>query len=156
MKHEAANLQVIDALDHIRSHPEMYTPNGVPNPAIIAHENAGDAIVLGATDVRVFQFDRWWIVSANLDWLTASCRCSASPRETFDRVLGFPELAVNSMRHEVLATAYAECVVSLSKSDRFVVSGNIADDHPIWSHMFDTNAERAVALRMSDDVPCRS
>ncbi|MCC9603768.1 hypothetical protein LOC67_24725 [Stieleria sp. JC731] len=156
MKFTAADLHVIDALDHIRSHPEMYTQNGFPNPAIIAHEIAGDAIVLGATDVRVFQFDGWWIVSANLDWLTAPCRCSASPRETFDRVLGFPKLSVNSMRHEVLATAYAEYVVSLSKFDRFVVSGNVADDHPIWSHMLDAIAERSVALRMPDDVPRRS
>lgn len=156
MKYTAAELQIVDALDHIRSHPEMYTPHGVPNPAIITHEIAGDALVLGATCVRVFQFDEWWIVSANVDWLTAACRCPAAPRETFERMLGFPEMSVNAMRHEVLATAYAKCVVSRSKSDRFVVSGNVADDHSVWSHMLDEDAERAVAMRMTKDVSTAS
>lgn len=156
MKYTVADLQTLDALDYIRSHPEMFTPNGFPTPAIIAHEIAGDAIILGATCVRVFRYDNWWIVSANLDWLCSPCRCPASPRDAFDRVLGFPELSVNAIRHEVLATAYAECVVSLSKSDRFVVCGNVAENHPIWSRMLDETEERGVALRMVDAAPCGS
>ena len=90
MKYTAADLKTIDALDYIRSHPEMFTPSGFPSPAIIAHEIAGDAIVLGATCVKVFRYDDWWIVSANVDCClyrvdvphlhaTHSIRCLVSP-----------------------------------------------------------------------------
>ena len=36
MNYIAADLKTIDALDYIRSHPEMFTPSGFPSPAISA------------------------------------------------------------------------------------------------------------------------
>ena len=108
MKYSADDLQKLDAMEHIRSNPEMYTGNVTPNPATIAQ----DAITLGAADTRVFRLDDWWIIAADTDWLNASCKHSASPVEAFNRVLAFPEYGVNSIRHEILATAFATTVIS--------------------------------------------
>ena len=52
------------------------------------------------------------------------------------------------MRHEILATAFATSVVSLSPTDRFVVSGDVSDDDLVWGQMAAENVMRAVALRM--------
>jgi hypothetical protein len=148
MKYTADDLQRIDPLEHMRANPEMYTGCAAPNPAAIAGDIALDSLVLGAIDTRVFRFNDWWIISADVDWLNAVCQCSASPIETFNRVLAFPESAVNSTRHEILATAFAHCVVSLSRTDRFVVSGVVADDDPVWGYMQGENVMRSVAFRM--------
>ena len=149
MKFTAADLASIDPLEYVRAHPECFVPNGIPNPAVIANQIAGDALVLGATDVRVFSFGDWWIVSADADWLSIPCKCPASPLDAFSRVLGFPECQANEMRHEILANAYAECVVSVSTTDRFVVSGEVADDHQIWLERIKGGSARSVAFRMS-------
>ncbi len=150
MNYTHSDLEIADALEFIRKRPEMFTANGVPTPAFIAHGIAGDAIVLGATSVRVFSHCDWWVVSADIDWLVSPCRCPAPPREAFFRMLAFPELAVNSIRHEILANAYASSVVSISKSDRFIVKGDIAKHDEIWLHMLHENEERSVALRMEE------
>ena len=149
MKYTAADLQPLDPIAHIRANPKMYTGHDVPSPMFIAHFISLDALTLGASDVRITRFDDWWIVCADLDWLNAPCQCSASPRASFNRLLGFPELAANSMRHEILATAFAQCVVSLSTTDRFVVCGDVHDDDSVWERMLATNAMRSVALRMN-------
>ncbi|MBB3210722.1 hypothetical protein FHS27_006570 [Rhodopirellula rubra] len=126
----------------------MYTGLATPTAAVIAGAIANDAIVLGASDTRAFRFDDWWIISADSDWLNAPCKCFAPPTEAFRRVLAFPEIGVNSMRHEILATAFATSVVSLSPTDRIVVSGDVPDDDPVWGQMTASNVMRAVALRM--------
>ena len=147
-KYTSDDLQIIDDLDFIRTHPEMNLSRTVPDPAMIASDIALDAITLGATDVRIFKFQDWWIVNADKDWLNAPCRRSVSPTEAFQTYLPFPELGVNTIHHEILATAFAQAVVSLSATDRFVVQGNIVDDDPVWQKMQCENVSRSVALRM--------
>lgn len=149
LKYKADELQKLDPLEHIRSNPEMYTGQAIPNPAMIAATIAQDAMVLGACDTRVFLFNQWWIIAADIDWLSAPCKHSASPIDTFNRVLAFPECGANSMRHEILATAFASCVISLSRTDRFIVSGDVAEDDPVWTQMLADGVSRSVAFRMA-------
>lgn len=143
------DLTPIDPIEHVRSNPEMYMGRSDPDPAAIADTIAQGSLVLGASETKVTRFGRWWIISADVDWLSVPCSCTASPIETFNRLLAFPELAVNSFRHETLATAFAQCVVSLSHTDRFVVSGDITEDNAVWNEMYLQNMMRSVAFRMA-------
>lgn len=149
MSYSADDLQQIDPVEYVRANPEMFSSTGVPNPATIANDIALDALVLGARNVRVFRFSDWWVVCADVDWLRIPCQCSAPPRETFTRLLGFPELAVNSHRHEIVATAYAHAVVSHSTTDSFVVSGDVPRDDKVWERIKSVDIIRAIAFRMS-------
>lgn len=150
MKYTEDVLQSLgDPVEYVRANPDRFIAGGVPNLAAIAGDIALDALVLGATDVRTVRFGEWWIVCSNIDWLSVPCRCPAAPRDAFNRVLAFPELADNSCRHEILATAYAESVVSASGGDRFVVSGDVAVEDPIWAQLDGASVKRSVALRGS-------
>lgn len=151
MKYTADDLQPIgDPVAYVRDNPERFLAGGVANLATIATDIAMDALVLGARDTRVFWSDQWWIIQSDFDWLHAACRCPpSSPQGAFTRLLGFPELAANSFRHEILATAFADCVASCSPNDRFIVVGNIPDTDTVWDRMLTQNVLRAVALRAS-------
>lgn len=148
MKQTADDLQKLDALQYVRDNPNMFLPYGKSAAWAIANGLSGDALVLGAIDVRVFRYDQWWIVAADKDWLDVPCSCPAGPQDAFSRLLGFPEAGVNSHRHEIIATAYANSVISISSADRFVVSGNVADCDAVWGQLLTGNMQRAVAFRM--------
>ncbi|MEZ6123054.1 MAG: hypothetical protein R3C49_07755 [Planctomycetaceae bacterium] len=145
------DIQPLDAMTYVREHPERFLPGGVPSGWAIVSGIAEDALVLGATDVRMMKEEGWWILFSNVDWLNVPCRCPSSPTEAFHRLLGFPELAVNSHRHEILAAAFAKAVVTVSRTDRFVVTGDVFEEHQIWRRLDEVTAARAVAFLMEAD-----
>src|SRR2546423_2717418 len=103
-------MRTIDPLDHIRGNREMYLPGGRCEPAYLATRVADDALTLGASRVELLHHQDWWIIAANADWMALPKSCGV--RELFDRVVPFPESGVNSMRSEVLLSAFADEVLT--------------------------------------------
>lgn len=135
-------------MSHIRENPEFYTASGSPSGVEIATNIGSDALILGANSVLTTRYHDWWIVGADLDWLRSPCKCNATPIEFFQRLIGFPELAVNSHRHEVVATAFADVVVSASGADRIIAKGEVSADDKVWNAMLASGMIRSVAFRL--------
>src|SRR5690348_11695923 len=115
-------MRTIDPLEHIRANREMYLPGGRCDPAYLATRVAEDALTSGAKRVEILHWQDWWVVAADSDWM-ARC-CSGDVRELFDRVVPFPESGVNSMRSEVLLSAFADEVVTGGPGEGAVIKGN--------------------------------
>lgn len=133
-----------DSVEFIRSRPDMFL-RGEFNPSDMAGRLAGDALILGALHVTITRGDMWHIISADNDWLSA--HPPVEPREAFFQIVRFPEAGDNSMRGEVLLTAFASKVISASPHDRFVVKGSIEMDDAIWSKMCLSGMARSIAFQ---------
>lgn len=143
-----SGLKTVDSLEHVKANPKMYSGKAKLDGATIAELILGDARVLGASDARVIRIGDWWVVAAGKDWLNAPCQYSVTPTDAFGRVVAFPESGINSVRHEILTAAFAKSVISISTSDRFVVSGQVEDADPIWAQLQTDGTIRAIAFRM--------
>ena len=137
-----------DPVESIRSHPDMYLRGGF-NASSMAGRLAGDALMLGALHVTITRSDMWHIISADNDWLSA--HPPVEPRETFFQIVRFPEAGVNSMRGEILLTAFASKVISASSHNRFVVKGSVEMNDAIWSKMCLSGTARSIAFQGEDD-----
>jgi hypothetical protein len=111
---------IIDPIEHIRRRKEMYVPGGHPDPIYPASRLAGDALLLGATRVEMGRSDEWWWVAADFDWISSS---GVSDQEIFSRVVPLPEAGANSMRGEVLLTAFASAVVTVVGNTPRILAG---------------------------------
>lgn len=140
-------MRTIDPLDHIRSNREMYLPGGRCDPAYLATRVADDALTLGASRVELLRHRDWWVIAANSDWMARGPSCDV--RELFGRVVPFPESGVNSMRAEVLLSAFADDVVTSGKDDGEVIKGNVSARDEIWSLVKGSDRARAVAFRVA-------
>jgi hypothetical protein len=103
-------MRTLDAIDHIRSNPEMYLPGGKPDASALAKRLAGDALLLGATVVGYGSSNGWWFVAADKDWLRNS---AAGTEDAFTRIIPFPEAGPNAVRTEVLLYAFAKEIVAI-------------------------------------------
>jgi len=139
-------VRTIDPVEHIRSHPDLYLPGGRADPALLASRLAGDALMLGAERVEVSHDGCWWWVAADRDWMGTNAAVTA--REAFERIVPFPEAGVNSMRSEVLLTAFAERVVTVAVGARECIKGNVADADQIWRVLPTAEWARLVAFRL--------
>jgi len=137
-----------DAVAVVRRRPSMYLKAGV-TAVNLAEALAHDARLLGARQVTVERHDDWTIVGADIDWLRerGAHPHDLAPADLFRRIVPFPEDGANSMRHEVLATAFATEVASSTPSDRLVVNGNISDDDRIWVLLRRGGYERSIGFR---------
>ena len=138
-----------DPIELIRSRPAMFLRGGF-HAATMAGQLAGDALLTGAGQVIITRFDAWHIVSADMDWLSAQPSCSLSPQQAFFHIVVFPEAGPNSMRSEVLLTAFASKVISASLRDRFVVAGDVPAEDEVWSQLCLANTARSIAFQSHD------
>ena len=72
----------------------------------------------------------WWIISSNVDWL-ATCPDYA-PEELFFNIVALPEAGPNSMRAEILLTAFAQQVVTVSADHQSIIKGDVSQADDIW------------------------
>ena len=107
----------------------MYLPDlsGMDVSIYLAQRLSSDAMVLGATEVDVVRAGEWWTVASDTDWLAKPCECALD--KLFHQVIPFPEAGPNSMRSEILLTAFARDVVTINSSEEVkVIVGNLAAD----------------------------
>lgn len=139
-------MRTIDPVEHIRANPDLYLPGGRADPAHLASRLAGDALMLGAGRVEVSHDGCWWWVAADRDWMDANPSISA--HDAFERIVPFPEAGVNSMRSEVLLTAFAERVVTVAEDGRECIKGDVTDADPVWRVLPSAGWARVVAFRL--------
>jgi hypothetical protein len=112
-------LKTINAIDHIRTHREMYFPDGKVSPRTLARRLVDDALILGATRCGCLNRDDWWLVWADKDWLDVSP--DGGLLALFSKIVPLPEAGVNAMRSEILLTAFADDVLVSEGHDLTVV-----------------------------------
>jgi hypothetical protein len=139
-------MRTINPVEHIRGHPDLYLPGGRADATLLASRLAGDALLLGAGRVELSHDGCWWWVAADRDWMGVNP--SVPVREAFIRVIPFPEAGVNSMRSEILLTAFAEQVVTAADGARECIKGNVADADPAWRVLPSSCWARLVAFRL--------
>jgi hypothetical protein len=116
-------MQTVDPINHIRSNRAMYIPGAGDPSSYLAQRLLSDAMLLGASHVNVHRDGDWYTVAADKDWLANSG--AQDVRELFSRVVPFPQAGVNSMRAEVLLSAFARDVITSDESTATPIQGNV-------------------------------
>jgi hypothetical protein len=138
-----ADLRVLDdPLDWIRARPGMFFTQGVFSPEAAASEIVGEALVCQVTEVTVTRLADWWIISGAQDWLP-----SGAAETPFRRIVPFPEAGANSMRAEVLLTAFCRDVVTQAPAGRVTISGRLDGALAPYLERTRQTAGRTVAFR---------
>ena len=101
-----------DAIDYVRQRPERFFRGGSPEPVELVTHIVGEVLILGGSETCTMRSGDWWMISSNVDWL-ATCPDYA-PEELFSHIVAFPQAGPNSMRAEILLTAFAQQVVTVS------------------------------------------
>ena len=113
-------LKAINAIQHIRDHPRMYLPDGKVSGEYLLSQLVLDALFLGVRDIRVQHINEWWLIGSSADSFPED---SGEQLITlFTQVVPFPEAGVNSMRTEVLLTAFAQDVIIRNGVNRTVIA----------------------------------
>ena len=117
------------ALNHLRSHPEIYFgPLGFSH-ADLATKIALDALVLRSTSIGIHHVCDWWLVHSDQDWLEAKMPTNEI-RNSFFRLIAFSELKMNFTMSHTLSTAFcADVATFCAASVHFeVISGNLSSE----------------------------
>ncbi|GIL29087.1 hypothetical protein [Actinocatenispora comari] len=107
----------LNGVEFVKRHPEGFFRAGHFNPLELAMMILMDAVILGATKVRLSIDDDWYICCADVDWLQ-------SIPESFDRLLAFPEAGQSSFHAEFLAKVFCESVYTLTRESEKIVKGS--------------------------------
>lgn len=98
---------MVDALQWVRSRPEMFFPLGRPTPVHLLAYLMADVLVLGGGSCTIRQQGGFWLIGSEVDWLRGA---PCSEVEVFSRVVPAPQHGEHSMRGEVLVSAFAGSV----------------------------------------------
>ncbi len=90
----------------IRARPAMYAP-GSGSPIGLAYLLGADALAFGARSVRTDVVSGWYLVSADIDWLSHPYQPDLAPSDLFGRMVHSVALGPNSIRGEVVVAALA-------------------------------------------------
>jgi hypothetical protein len=142
-------MRTIDPISHIRSNPAMYLPQlpgGVDLSSYLAERLVSDAMTLGATHVDVCRNDDWWTVASDKDWLAGQGESDVAA--LFAGVVPFPKAGVNSMRAEVLLTAFARDILTSDEQSAQLIKGDFPSNWLAWKLPSPTPWVRIVRFRM--------
>ena len=119
-----------EAIDYVRQRPERFFRAGSPAPVELVTHIVGEVLLLGGSETYTMRNGDWWIISSNVDWL-ATCPDYA-PEELFFNIVALPEAGPNSMRAEILLTAFAQQVVTVSADHQSIIKGDVSQADDIW------------------------
>lgn len=111
------SIKVVDPLRFVRDHPGRFFKSGAYSAEALVAELVEEALLLGVRDLKVDRVDEWMLISAGDDWL------ANFSRDPFVEIISFKEGGVNSMLSEILATAFASNVVTITAGGTRVVKG---------------------------------
>ena len=135
-----------EAIDYVRQRPERFFRAGSPEPVELVTHIVGEVLLLGGSETYTMRNGDWWIISSNVDWL-ATCPDYA-PEELFFNIVALPEAGPKSlMRAEILLTAFAQQVVTVSADHQSIIKGDVSQADDIWRLMASRpNWKRTVAF----------
>jgi hypothetical protein len=120
--------------EFVRANPQPFIGPGVqPDLRSLAAGLAEDALMLGISSVTIEQFQEWFVVAAEHDWLTRNTDLSLV--ECFHRIQRFPEHRENSNRTPVVVTAFAANVLVLGSEGPTVIQGCTGDLTALRVHL---------------------
>jgi len=124
-------MQVVeDAVGYVRKRPERFFSMGVPEPLALVTHIVSETFILGASETCAVHRGHWWIIRSDVDWLKT--HPDYTPEELFLRIVALPQAGPNSMRAEILLTAFAQKVITVETHGRSIIKGDIAQTDDIW------------------------
>ncbi|HSX83115.1 MAG TPA: hypothetical protein VLQ80_31725 [Candidatus Saccharimonadia bacterium] len=137
-----------DAIDYVRQRPERFFRGGSPEPVELVTHIVGEVLILGGSETCTMRSGDWWMISSNVYWLK-TCPDYA-PEELFFHIVAFPEAGPHSMRAEILLTAFAQQVVTVSANHQSIIKGDVSQANDIWRLLASRpDWKRTVAFRFA-------
>jgi hypothetical protein len=139
-------LGIIEPINFIKNNPERFLRQN--NLGLELSTNlVGDALLLVDKPVTALKQSEWWIVFCESDWILK--KSDYTIEEMFSRIIPFPEAGQNSMRSEVLLTAFANDVVTTLDNEITVIKGGLdTRDEKVFNSQSNNLAKRIVAFRL--------
>ena len=133
------DLQPIDVREHIRRNQQLYFRGGVYHPIEAATLIAEEALLSGASDVRIVTSAGWVTIIANSDWL------ERADNVAFEQLLPFEPGGPNGFMSEILPAVFSRSLATSTSLGSRIVKGNslgpLSISLPGW--------ERAVAFELA-------
>jgi hypothetical protein len=140
-------MKTLDPIAQIQANPQMYLRGGQVDAVDLARQLAGDAIYLGAKRVQIMEVNDWLLVAADVDWMNKNAQTGVN--DLFNRIIPFPQAGVNSMRSEVLVSAFADDVFTADANGHEIVKGQAPKDTEVYRAAKEENWARVVAFRIA-------
>jgi hypothetical protein len=140
-------MKILDnSIDFIKNHPERFLRQN--NLGLELSTNiVSDALLLVDEPISAQKQDEWWIVSCERDWIANQSNLIVE--EIFSRIIPFPEAGQNSMRSEVLLTAFAKDVITILGKEISVIKGDFTiRDKQLFDSLNGNPKRRVVAFRL--------
>lgn len=140
------DLTVLDPIDFIKNNPDRFLRHN--NLGLELTTNiVGDALLLVNEPITALNQSKWWIVSCESDWLMNTSDYTVE--EIFSRIIPLPEAGQNSMRSEILLTAFANDVVTILGKEITVIKGSLDTQNKQLFDLKNNNlTKRIVAFRL--------
>jgi hypothetical protein len=135
-------------IEWIKSRPEMFLWQQNRGLQLLTNI-LGDALLLTDGHITALKKNEWWIAGSAVDWLSADSNYST--KELFARMIPMPEAGQNSIRGEVLLTAFAKDVVTIINGQLSLIKGSIQGAEDFLRKLNQKNDwTRLVAFRMGE------
>lgn len=121
---------VADAVGYVRQRPEQFFRMGAPEPIELVTHIVSETFVLGGEETCAVRRGDWWIIRSDVDWL--GTHPDYAPEALFFHIVALPEAGPNSMRAEILLTAFAQKVVTVGINGRLIIKGEVAPTAEVW------------------------
>lgn len=111
------DLHPIDLHEFLRHNQHRFFRAGAYDPVDVATRLAGEALLSGASAVKIELQGGWIAVYANLDWL---------PDEStvFSRMTSFPSGGPNGIMAEIFPAVFARGVATATPSKQTIIKGD--------------------------------
>lgn len=125
------DLTPVDVNDYVRREQRRFFRSGSYDPNEVVMLLVAEALLSGASDVRITSEEGWIAVYADLDWL------SGSEEKAFSGLAPFPAGGPNGIRAEIFPVIFARTVATATPFGARVVKGDslgpLADPLAGWS-----------------------
>jgi hypothetical protein len=75
---------------------------------------------------------------------------AATPLKAFQQIVPFPEAGANSMRSEILLSAFAEVTITIGPEGCSEIVGHVDRNDPVWAEMKKRKQwRRVIAFRVA-------